>query len=226
MGVGRAARRREVARGLHGDADRLRRRRRQRAAERRPDAQRRDRRRSRPNACKEIGAWLAKYGESIYGTRGGPFKPGEYGVSTRKGNTIYVHIRNWDESTTQTAGRSPPRSSATASWAAAMRRSTQTAAGIEIGVAEQRPRMRSIRSWRSSWIQTRLASPLWLFPGAVSLAARARPPPPTCTSMMPTYGPDKAVDGDDETRWATDSGDHVGLAGTGPRQAAGDSTGR
>ena len=25
---------------------------------------------------KEMGAWLAKYGESIYGTRGGPFKPG------------------------------------------------------------------------------------------------------------------------------------------------------
>ena len=25
---------------------------------------------------KEMGAWLSKYGESIYGTRGGPFKPG------------------------------------------------------------------------------------------------------------------------------------------------------
>ena len=44
-----------------------------------------------------MGAWLAKYGESIYGTRGGPFKPGSYGVSTRKGNTVYVHIRKWVE---------------------------------------------------------------------------------------------------------------------------------
>ena len=49
------------------------------------------------NLLKEMGAWLAKYGESIYGTRGGPFKPGDYGVSTRKGNTIYLHICEWTD---------------------------------------------------------------------------------------------------------------------------------
>ena len=43
----------------------------------------------------EIGAWLAKYGESIYATRGGPFMPGDWGVSTRHGEIIYVHIMNW-----------------------------------------------------------------------------------------------------------------------------------
>ena len=41
---------------------------------------------------RQIGSWLASHGESIYGTRGGPFKPGKYGVSTRKGNTIYLHL--------------------------------------------------------------------------------------------------------------------------------------
>lgn len=41
---------------------------------------------------REIGAWAQKYGESIYGTRGGPFMPGKYGVSTHKGNRIYVHV--------------------------------------------------------------------------------------------------------------------------------------
>jgi alpha-L-fucosidase len=40
----------------------------------------------------QIGAWFLKNGESIYGTRGGPFKPGSYGVSTRKGNTVYLHL--------------------------------------------------------------------------------------------------------------------------------------
>lgn len=45
----------------------------------------------------EIGDWLSKYGESIYGTRGGPWKPGDYGVSTRKGSTIYLHVFNWTE---------------------------------------------------------------------------------------------------------------------------------
>ena len=33
---------------------------------------------------KRIGEWLKIHGESIYGTTGGPYKPGDYGVSTRK----------------------------------------------------------------------------------------------------------------------------------------------
>ncbi len=47
---------------------------------------------------KEVGAWLRRYGESIYGTCGGPFKPGSWGASTRKGNTIYVHVFEWNGS--------------------------------------------------------------------------------------------------------------------------------
>jgi alpha-L-fucosidase len=44
---------------------------------------------------KGVGAWLAKRGESIYGTRGGPFKPGKYGASTRRDDRIYLHIFAW-----------------------------------------------------------------------------------------------------------------------------------
>ena len=36
-----------------------------------------------------------KHGESIYGTRGGPFLPASWGTSTRRGNTIYLHVLNW-----------------------------------------------------------------------------------------------------------------------------------
>ena len=46
---------------------------------------------------KEMGAWMAKYGESIYGTRGGPFMPGNGQVSTHKDNVIYVHVLNWEK---------------------------------------------------------------------------------------------------------------------------------
>jgi alpha-L-fucosidase len=46
---------------------------------------------------KEMGAWLEKYGAGIYGTRGGPFKPGRWGASTCKGNEIYVYVMNWPE---------------------------------------------------------------------------------------------------------------------------------
>ncbi len=44
---------------------------------------------------KEMGAWLGRYGQSIYGTRGGPFLPGKAAVSTHRGNVIYVHVLNW-----------------------------------------------------------------------------------------------------------------------------------
>lgn len=41
---------------------------------------------------KEMGAWLGKNGEAVYGTRGGPWKPSSHMVSTRKGNRIYLHL--------------------------------------------------------------------------------------------------------------------------------------
>jgi alpha-L-fucosidase len=43
---------------------------------------------------KEVGNWLAKNGESIYGTRGGPWKPTKAIASTRNGNAIYLHVMN------------------------------------------------------------------------------------------------------------------------------------
>ena len=46
---------------------------------------------------KEIGAWFVKYGKSIYGTRGGPFKPGAWGASTYRGNAVFVHVFEWPE---------------------------------------------------------------------------------------------------------------------------------
>jgi alpha-L-fucosidase len=45
----------------------------------------------------EMGAWLKQYGETIYGTRGGPYTPASWGASTCKGNRIYIHILDWDK---------------------------------------------------------------------------------------------------------------------------------
>src|ERR1051325_1349994 len=44
---------------------------------------------------REIGAWLKKSGESIYGTRGGPFAPGAWGATTRAKDKVFVHVLNW-----------------------------------------------------------------------------------------------------------------------------------
>jgi alpha-L-fucosidase len=43
---------------------------------------------------KEMGAWLNQYGESIYGTMGGPYVPNNDYATTRKGSKIYVHVFN------------------------------------------------------------------------------------------------------------------------------------
>lgn len=45
----------------------------------------------------EIGRWLEKYGESIYSTRGGPFKNSNTGGMTYRDRTLYVHIWDWEE---------------------------------------------------------------------------------------------------------------------------------
>lgn len=43
---------------------------------------------------KEIGIWLKKHGEAVYGTTGGPYKPDNMMASTRKGNYLYIHLFN------------------------------------------------------------------------------------------------------------------------------------
>jgi alpha-L-fucosidase len=42
-----------------------------------------------------VGAWLEQYGTSIYGTRGGPIAPRPWGVTTQRGNTVFVHVMDW-----------------------------------------------------------------------------------------------------------------------------------
>ena len=44
------------------------------------------------NRLREIGFWLARFGESIYDTRGGPWKPGPGVASTCRGSKVYVHL--------------------------------------------------------------------------------------------------------------------------------------
>lgn len=41
---------------------------------------------------KEIGKWMNIYGETIYATRGGLVEPHPWGVSTQKGDKLYIHI--------------------------------------------------------------------------------------------------------------------------------------
>jgi len=45
----------------------------------------------------QMGEWLAQFGDSIYGTRGGPIDPHPWGVTTQKGSKVYVHVLDWPD---------------------------------------------------------------------------------------------------------------------------------
>jgi alpha-L-fucosidase len=44
-----------------------------------------------------LGAWLHVYGSSIYGTRGGPIAPRPWGVTTQRGDSVFVHVLDWPD---------------------------------------------------------------------------------------------------------------------------------
>jgi len=53
----------------------------------------------------DLAAWWSVHGDSIRGSRGGPYLPGPWGVSTYKGNRMFLHVFRWPE----TGGLTFPR---------------------------------------------------------------------------------------------------------------------
>ncbi len=48
---------------------------------------------------REVGDWLRAYGESVYGTRGGPFRNDGAGGMTCRDNRVYIHVWDWPRNT-------------------------------------------------------------------------------------------------------------------------------
>jgi alpha-L-fucosidase len=44
---------------------------------------------------REIGAWLRRNGEAVYGTRGGPYEPSAWGACTHARGSVYLHVQEW-----------------------------------------------------------------------------------------------------------------------------------
>ena len=44
---------------------------------------------------REMGAWMKKNGEAIYGCDRAPFGGGMVGLTTAKGNKVYLHVFRW-----------------------------------------------------------------------------------------------------------------------------------
>jgi alpha-L-fucosidase len=153
---------------------------------------------------KELGAWLAQYGQSIYGTRGGPFKPGDYGVSTRKNTTVYLHICDWPEDTLKLPAITPRiLSSRVLGGGRVEVHQTQTAIEVSVPQADRRP-IETIVALELT--ANALGLPAVEVPSPAPLTAHAKATASNVFGNQAEYGPEKAIDGRDDTRWATDSG--------------------
>ena len=153
---------------------------------------------------RELGAWLAKYGESIYGTRGGPFKPGDYGASTRTRDTVYLHIRQWHDDALKLPAL-PAKVLQARVLTGGEATFRQTPGGLEVAVPEsQRHPLDTIVALALDADALKL--PAVDVPSPVSLSTKAKATASNVYQGQTDYGADKAVDGRSDTRWATDSG--------------------
>ena len=151
-----------------------------------------------------MGDWLAKYGNSIYGTRGGPFKPATFGVSTRKGRTVYLHIERWPADTL-TIRNIPAKVLKATVLTGGSVTFTQREEHIEISVPvadrQSLDTVVALELDRPAMDLEPVDAPL-----VRSLTTGAKATASNVFQGQAAYGADKACDGDSETRWATDNG--------------------
>ena len=154
---------------------------------------------------KEVGDWLAKYGDSVYGTRGGPFKPGKWGASTRSGNRIYVHIYPFSGDTLELPAI-PAKITAAKLLTGGSVKFQQSESGITLTIpmADHAP--------LDTLVALDIDKPAMDIPSvklsmhSASLVVGAKAIASNIFQKQAAFGADKAIDGDMETRWATDAG--------------------
>lgn len=152
---------------------------------------------------KEMGQWLKKYGESIYGTRGGPFKTGSWGASTHKGSNIYIHVYNWNENNLLLPPI-PKKITASTILTGGNAKVKQTEEAVEISVPkEHRQEVDTIIKLQLDGPASEIA-PIGMLSSSLAYGKKARAS--NIFQNSSAYGPDKAVDDDPATRWATDAG--------------------
>ena len=156
------------------------------------------------NRLKDIGAWMAKYGDSIYGTRGGPYQPAKHLACTRKGDTVYLHILAWPHDVL-TLPPLPAKIVETSVLTGGTAQVSQTDEGIEISVpkADRQP-IDTIVVLRLDRAAIDIA-PIAASSRGRSLTAGKKATASNVFQNEEAYAAKMAVDGDDATRWATDA---------------------
>lgn len=155
---------------------------------------------------REMGAWLAEYGQSIYGTRGGPYKSAKHVVSTRGKDTVYVHILAWPQEVLHLPAL-PAKVVDSVLLTGGKASIERTAAGMAIRVpASDRQEIDTILALTLDRPALEIAPipvaslGLPVTEGKQATASNAR----DVLGNVRRYAADKAIDGDKDTRWATD----------------------
>ena len=173
---------------------------------------------------KGMGDWLKKYGESIYETRGGPFNVGIESIiphssfgrlarlapvtSTRKGNTIYLHVLRWPSDTIMLPdiGCKVVKHSVLTGGNANV---TQDSDGIEVSVPEeQRDELNTIIKLEFD------KSVMDIQPIFTKIKTLMTGSTPMASGVFPGYPTELAFDGDPGTRWGGAVDSKSGWLGT------------
>ena len=154
----------------------------------------------------EMGDWMKKFGDGVYGTRGGPFKPGRWGAATCKGDHIYLYVMKWPA---EGPLKLPPIAARivdvkTRSGGNASVRQDESGIHVDMPNAD--------RDEIATVIELTVNGNAFDIPPVAvdshsgSLAARKKITASNEYQNDPAYGADRATDDDESTRWATDTG--------------------
>lgn len=148
---------------------------------------------------KEMGAWLQKNGESIYGTRGGPWKPTKAFASTRRDNTVYLHVMRWegDRISVPDIRAKVKKASLLSGGKADIH---QADGQLTVSVPE------AARDAIDTIVRLELEGPAMNLPVIQPASTVKATASNVFQKQVDHFGPEMAFDNDPESRWATDGG--------------------
>jgi len=155
---------------------------------------------------REMGDWLKKYGEGIYSTRGGPFKPGPWGASTCKDNRIYLYIMNWPAQgpLELPALKTPVKTTRSLTGGTVQMVHGDSTLTLDVPAADRDAVATVIKLTVDGPAFT--LKPVDVTHTSASLASGKKVTSSNVFMNITQFGPRMAVDDNPETRWATDTG--------------------
>ena len=160
------------------------------------------------SVIRETGDWLNKFGKAIYGTRGGPWMPGKYGVSTYRDKTIYLHILSRTGDTVELPGI-PAKILSASVLAGGKVRFKQNDKNLIMVLP---PAVQGSTDMIIELVTDRSLSgiqPVKMNLLSLSLSAGKKATASNVYQKSANYAAGKACDDDETTRWATDNGTHA-----------------